>query len=69
MGNMDSCTMWNTKSGGQSSTKTRTVRAPAIKLTRTIILISYVVIHLITWDLLGIAKEQVQTSPYICTTD
>jgi hypothetical protein len=34
--------------------KWRTVRGPAIRLTRTIILILCVVIHLITWDLLAI---------------
>jgi hypothetical protein len=39
----------NTKSGGRSYPRVQTVRALAIKLTRTVILISCVVIHLITW--------------------
>jgi hypothetical protein len=45
----------NTKSGGRSGPRDRTVRAPAIRLTRAIILILCVVIHLIKWDLLAIA--------------
>jgi hypothetical protein len=39
----------STKSGGRSGHRAQTVRGPAIILTRTIILISCVVIHLITW--------------------
>jgi hypothetical protein len=38
----------NTKSGGRSSPRAQTVRAPTIRLTQTIILISRMVIHLIT---------------------
>jgi hypothetical protein len=45
----------NTKSGGRSGPRARTVRAPAIRLTQATILILCVVIHLITWDLLTIA--------------
>jgi hypothetical protein len=41
----------NTKSGGS---RARTVRDPTTRLTWTIILISSVVIHLITWCLLAI---------------
>jgi hypothetical protein len=47
--------MLSTKSGGRSGPWARTVRAPAIRLTRVIILISCVVIHLIMWELLAIA--------------
>jgi hypothetical protein len=49
---------WNTfvehKKCGRSGPRARTVCAPAIRLTRAIILISCVVIHLITCDLLAI---------------
>jgi hypothetical protein len=44
----------NTKSGGRFGPKAGKVHAPTIRLTRVIILISSVVIHLITWDLLAI---------------
>jgi hypothetical protein len=44
----------NTKSGRRFGPRARTVRAPTIKLTEAVILISCVVIHLITWDLLSI---------------
>jgi hypothetical protein len=60
-------TLLNTKSGGRSSRRTRTVHAPTIKLTRVIILISCVVIYLIAWDLLAIVLERVQTPIYIYT--
>jgi hypothetical protein len=43
-----------TKSGGRSDPRARTVHAPVIRLTRAGILISCMVIHLITWDLLAI---------------
>jgi hypothetical protein len=49
----------NTKNGGRSGPRARTVHTPVIRLTRAIILISCVVIHLITWDLLAIANERV----------
>jgi hypothetical protein len=52
----------STKSGGQSGPRARKVRGPAIISTQVIILISCVVIHLITWKLLAISYEQVQTS-------
>jgi hypothetical protein len=45
----------NTKSGRWSDPRARTVRASTIRLSQVIILISCVVIHLITWDLLAIA--------------
>jgi hypothetical protein len=45
----------NIKSGGRSGPRALPVRAPAIRLTLAIILISCVVIHLITWGLLAIA--------------
>jgi hypothetical protein len=41
----------NTKSSGHSDPKARTVHAPMI---RVIILVSCVIIHLITWNLLAI---------------
>ena len=45
----------NTKSGGRYGPRARTVCTPMIRLTRMIIIISCVVIHLIIWDLLAIA--------------
>jgi hypothetical protein len=57
--------MLNTKSGRRSGPRVWTVLAPAIRLTRAIILISCVVIHLITWDYLASAYEWIQTSHYI----
>jgi hypothetical protein len=45
----------NTKSDGWSGPKAWMVHAPAIRLTQAIMLISCVVIHLITYDLLAIA--------------
>jgi hypothetical protein len=42
----------NIKSGRRSGPRVRTVHAPAMRLTRVIIIISCVVIHLITLDLL-----------------
>jgi hypothetical protein len=44
----------NTKSDGRSSPRVQTVHAHTIRVTRAIVLISCVVIHLITWDLLAI---------------
>jgi hypothetical protein len=58
--------MLNTKSDGRSDMKARTVRPPAVGLTQAIIIIiSCVVSHLITWNLLAITKERVETSLYI----
>jgi hypothetical protein len=45
----------NTKSGGQSGPRSRTIRARTIRLTRAINLISCVPINVIMWDLLAIA--------------
>jgi hypothetical protein len=45
----------STKSGGWSGPRARTVCGLAIRSTQVIILISCVVIHLITWELLAIS--------------
>jgi hypothetical protein len=45
----------NTKSGGQSGPRPRTIRARTIRLTRAINLILCVPINVIMWDLLAIA--------------
>jgi hypothetical protein len=49
------CHVLSTKSGGRSDPRAQTVRGPAIRSTQVIILISCVVIHLITWELLAIS--------------